>query len=111
MVKIFLFWLPMILIAFANATLREMILTRHFSGFRANQLSTVTLIILCSVYTWCIFSKLPVNTYKQALWIGSIWMILTVIFEFALGRLTKKTWQELLQNYDLMHGYIWPLFL
>ena len=110
-IKPFLFWLPMILIAFANATIREVLLIKHFSEIRAHQLSTITLIIFCSVYTWYILPYLDIQNSKKAFLIGLIWVVLTVAFEFTLGRLTNKSWEHLFQDYNLFAGRIWLLFL
>lgn len=110
-VKHFLFWLPMIVIAFANATLRELVFVKHFSEFRAHQLSTITLIVLCSIYVSFVFRLLNVQNSKQAFLIGFVWVLLTVAFEFSLGRLTSKSWQYLFQDYNLFAGRIWLLFL
>jgi len=107
----FLLWLPMILIAFANATLRELVFIKQFSEFRAHQLSTITLIILCSIYVWFVFPLLNIQNSEQALLIGFIWVLLTVAFEFSLGRLTNKSWEYLLRDYNLFAGRIWLLFL
>lgn len=107
----FVMWLPMIVIAFANATIRELIFITHFSTLRAHQLSTITLIILCSVYIYFVFPFLKITSGRHALIIGLIWVILTILFEFGLGRLTKKQWSELLHQYDMTSGQIWPLFL
>ena len=110
-IKPYLFWLPMIIIAFANATLREVLLIRHFSDFRAQQLSTITLIIFCSIYIWFILPYLDIQTSKKAFLIGLIWVVLTVAFEFTLGRLTNKSWADLFEAYNLFEGRIWLLFL
>lgn len=39
-----------------------------------------------------------------------MWVVLTVLFEFSLGRLTKKSWEYLFQNYNILEGHIWPFF-
>jgi hypothetical protein len=109
--KIFLLWLPMIAIAFINATLRELVLIKHFNELYAHQLSTITLIIFCSVYVYAIFPYLTIQSVNESLWTGFLWVILTVAFEFFLGRLTHKTWHFLLQDYNLLAGRIWLLFL
>jgi hypothetical protein len=106
-----LLWLPMIVLALANATLRELVFIKHFSEFRAHQLSTITLIILCSIYIWFVFPLLNIQNSKQALLIGFVWVLLMVVFEFSLGRLTNKSWEYLLRNYNLFAGRIWLLFL
>lgn len=101
----------MVLIAFANAAVRELLLAKHYNEFRAHQLSTITLIILCAIYVWFIIPLLHVQNAKQALLIGFIWMVLTVLFEFTLGRLTNKSWDYLLQDYNVLAGRLWLLFL
>jgi len=105
--KHFLLWLPMIVIAFANATIRQLFFIRYFNELRAHQLSTITLIILCTIYIGFVFPFLNIQSNKQALLIGIIWVVLTVLFEFSLGRLTNKTWAYLLQDYNIIAGHIW----
>lgn len=110
-IRCFLLWLPMILIAFANATLRELVFIKYYSEFQAHQLSTIVLIVLCTVYTWFVFPLLNIQYPTQAFKTGFIWVLLTIVFEFSLGRLTNKSWEYLFQNYNLFAGYIWLLFI
>ena len=107
----FLLWLPMIVLAFANATIRELVFIKRFSKFRAHQLSTITLIILCSIYIWFVFPVLDIQNSEQAFLIGFVWVLLTVAFEFSLGRLTNKSWEYLFRDYNIFAGRIWLLFL
>lgn len=110
-VRYFLLWLPMIALALANAAIRQLIFIKYFTELRAHQLSTITLMLFCSVYVWLIFSFLNIQKSGQAFRIGLMWMILTIAFEFSLGRLTNHLWTEMLQQYNLLTGHIWPLFL
>ncbi|MFD1754290.1 hypothetical protein ACFSC6_03690 [Rufibacter sediminis] len=110
-IKHFLLWLPMIVLAFANATLRELVLIKQFSDLRAHQLSTLTLIILCALYVGFVYSKLDIQSTRQSFLIGFVWVVLTVAFEFSLGRFTNKSWAFLFQDYNLVAGRIWVVFL
>ena len=110
-IKQILFWLPMILIAFANAMLRQVFFITSMSELKAHQLSTITLMIFCFLYVWYISPFMHIYNVKQALLIGFVWMLLTVVFEFSIGRLTNKSWSYLLDNYNITMGHIWPLFL
>jgi hypothetical protein len=110
-IKQFLFWLPMIVLAFVNATLRELVFVKHFTMLAAHQLSTITLMLLCSAYTWWVYPKLHLQSAKEALTTGVVWMLLTVVFEFSLGRSIGKSWDFLLQDYNLFAGRIWLVFL
>lgn len=109
--KHFLLWLPMILLAFANAGLREMVFIKYFNDLKAHQLSTITLIILCLIYVGIVFRYLNIQNSKQALLIGFVWMLLTILFEFTVGRIMKNSWENLFRDYNLMAGRIWSLFL
>ena len=101
----------MIVLAFANATLRELVFIKHFTMLAAHQLSTITLMLLCSAYIWLVYPNLHLQSFKEALTTGVVWMLLTVVFEFSLGRLTGKSWDYLLRDYNLLAGRIWPVFL
>ena len=107
----FLLWLPMIVIAIINGTLRQLFFTKSMNELRAHQLSTITLILFCSIYIYFVFPILDVRSIKQALFIGFIWTVLTISFEFSLGRLNNKSWSLLLQDYNVGKGHIWPIFL
>ena len=56
-------------------------------------------------------TKTP-HSSKQALLIGVMWLLLTVLFEFAFGSLVMgNTLQMLIADYNIFNGRIWPLFL
>jgi hypothetical protein len=101
----------MILLAFANAALRELVIVKHFADLAAHQLSTLTLVVLCTVYTGFIFPFLRIENKKQALKVGLLWMILVVAFEFSLGLIANRNWRSLLADYNILAGRIWPVFL
>jgi hypothetical protein len=84
-IKPFLLWLPMIVLAFANAMLRELVIKKHYREFRAHQLSTLSLSILCCVYVWIVYPMLYIHNPRQTLLIGLVWIGLTMMFEFTLG--------------------------
>ena len=109
--RYFILWIPMIVIAFANATFRQLVFIKHMNELRAHQLSTITLIVLCAVYAWIIFSFLHVQSTTDAFVAGALWVFLTVIFEFTLGLLTGRSFSYLLHDYNLMEGRIWLFFL
>lgn len=109
--KLLLYWLPMIPIAFVNAAIRETLFARYVSETSAQQLSTITLVIFCFIYTWFVFPRLLIQNTSPALVTGIIWAVFTVLFEFSLGLMLKHPLQELLANYNIAEGRLWPLFL
>lgn len=109
--KQFLLWLPMIPIAILNGGLREEVLDKYFNELIAHQISTISLTLLCTVYTGFIFRFLEVKNARQALLIGFIWVLLTLGFEFIFGLSVGNSLQELLYDYNLAKGRLWSIFL
>jgi hypothetical protein len=86
-------WFPMIVIAVANGALREAWLVPRLDDPAARQVSTLLLTIASGA---------------QAVGIGALWLVLTLVFEFALGRFVSGlAWREMLAEYDLAAGRLW----
>ena len=111
MVTRYLFaWIPMIFIAVFNGTMRDFTYGQAVSYELAHQISTITLIVLFALYVWFLGRIWPLSSLKQAALIGAIWLVLTILFEFALGRfVTGLTWEQMFQAYDLLSGNLWTL--
>ncbi len=101
----------MITLAFVNAALRELVLVKYFAELPAHQLSTITLMLFCAVYTWFIFPLLRITSNNQALRVGLFWMILVVLFEFSLGLIANQDWRKLIAAYNIFAGRIWLVFV
>lgn len=102
----------MLFIAIANGALREFTFGKVMSELRAHQLSTAIGSVLIGLFIFAVIRNWPPSTAKQALAIGFVWLLLTVIFEFGFGRLVlNRSWILLLNDYDLFEGRVWVLFL
>ena len=105
-------WVPMLFIAIANGALRQFTFGRVMSELHAHQLSTVIGSLLIGLFIYAIIRIWPPTSSKQAVVIGSVWLLLTVIFEFAFGRWgMHRTWDQLLNDYNLAAGRVWIVFL
>jgi hypothetical protein len=95
-------WFPMVLIAVANGALRE-------AWGVPRQLSTIVLIVLLALYMAAVLRRWPLASARQALGVGALWAALTLVFEFGLGRATGLSWSQMLAEYDVTAGRLWPL--
>jgi hypothetical protein len=49
---------------------------------------------------------------RQRIRIASLWLLMTIAFEFTFGHyVDSKSWSELLDNYNLLQGHLWPVVL
>lgn len=105
-------WLVILMLAVANGILREAVLVPalgRFAGLMASGLFLSLLILLVAVIAAPWYGRLRAGTYWL---IGAIWLVLTLVFEFGMGRLVQhKPWHELLDAYTFSGGNVWPAVL
>ena len=103
-------WFPMILIAVANGAFREAWLVPRLGDHAARQASTLLLIALFAAYIGFVTRAWPIASSAAAAGIGGLWLVLTRVFEFALGRFVSGlSWHEMLAEYNLTAGRLWVL--
>ena len=102
----------MVFIAILNGIFRESVLAKTLSELRAHQISCLTGVLLFFGYTWLLSIKWPLQSTGQAVSVGLVWLILTVLFEFSFGHyLAHHSWERLLQDYSILAGRLWVFVL
>ena len=105
-------WVPMVLVAIANAALRENVLAKRLSELEAHQASTATAVVFFGIYIWILFRIWRPESSGQALAIGFMWLGLTVAFEFLFGHYAMgHPWSRLFHDYNLLAGRVWVVVL
>ncbi len=97
-----------------NGIARELLLKRLVSSSLADILSAGIGILLIGLITRFGFRSLATSnpTTGQLVGVSAALVILTVLFEGALGRwIDHKSWTLLLQHYAIWRGELWPLLL
>lgn len=111
-VRYLLAWIPMALIGIVNGILRETTYGKKMPELRAHQLSSLLGILFFGGYVWLLTARWQIASAAQALAIGFSWLVMTVLFEFAFGRLVDhREWSRLLRDYNLAAGRMWGLVL
>jgi len=80
-------WLLILMLAIANGLLREEVLRPHLEALYAQLLSGVLLIACILLVTFLFASRLAASSARQFTAIGIFWLLLTLAFEFAFGKL------------------------
>ena len=105
-------WLGGPLIGIANGTLREVAYKDRVGELAAHQISTGTAVGLFAGYFELLAHRRPLSSTREALEVGIAWLALTIAFEFGFGHYVAHTsWCDLLADYDLHKGRLWPLVL
>ena len=105
-------WIGMVAIAILNGAIREKVYGQFMGELPAHQLSTFIGIALFGAYIWVLTGTYPMESSTQALIIGWMWLIMTVIFEFVFGHFAMgHPWSKLFHDYSLFKGRVWSLVL
>lgn len=105
-------WVGASVLGVVNGTTRELLYKDRLGESTANQISVATLIGLLALYFWMLQRHWPLATRRDALSVGGSWVLLTILFEFGFGHYVDgDSWEDLLSNYDVSAGNLWPLVL
>jgi hypothetical protein len=105
-------WVGGAAIGIGNGVGRDLIYGKRLGEPGANRLSALTAIAAFVLYFRALQRRWPLGDGVEASQVGAAWLVLTVCFECALGRLVvKKSWSELADEYDVRKGRLWPLVL
>ena len=112
LIKYTLLWVPLPFIFIANGLLRQFGYGPHMSDLAAHQISSLVGLVLLGVYVWCLNQFWPLPSGAQAVAVGVVWFLMTVLFEFVFGHFVAgHSWETLLRDYNLAAGRIWLLVL
>jgi len=106
-------WFLFMILAIINAGIRNGVYKPIVGDLTAHQISTLIFVIVIFVVTYLIlrFSDLNLSD-SQALFMGIIWVILTIGFEFIAGHYVfGNSWEKLLADYNILNGRVWSLVL
>jgi hypothetical protein len=104
-------WVLFLVFAIALAGVRETWLAPTMGDSRAHQAETLAFCAVIAVIVLFGVRWMRV-TRAQGLRVGASWVAMTLLFEFGVfGVLLRHPWPELLADYNIFEGRLWPLVL
>jgi hypothetical protein len=105
-------WLVILPLMIANGIFREAVLVPWFGRGTADLASAALGIVIILAVTRPFLRRASDRSYRALARISVLWLGLTVAFEFFFGHYVDgKPWPELLANYAIWRGNLWPLVL
>jgi hypothetical protein len=103
-------WLGMMALAVLNGLLRDRAYGPRVGELAGHQFSTAILLILFGAYFYLLERVWPLYSRQTAWAIGVVWLIMTLIFETALGRfVAREPWKKVFGDYNILAGRVWIL--
>ena len=104
------FWIVLVFVAISNAILREAVYGPIVNNeLLSHQISTLTGILLLST-GYYFFLKFIASEYAaiDTIYLGVMWMIMTICFEFLFGHFVMgNSWAHLFNDYNILAGRVW----
>ena len=110
-----LVWVLFIVVECVLGVLRGLYLVPVVGEFRARQIGVLMVSVLIVAIALATIRWIGARSVKSLLsvklllWIGAGWLLLSLAFEFALGRALGASWGRLLSDYDLRRGGLMPV--
>jgi len=112
LITFILLWLGLLLLAIINGAIRDFTYLNIFGEHTAHQVSSIILLLLISTYCYFIFGYWRLTSENEAIFVGVLWLLLTLAFEFLFGHyVAKHSWKKLLSKYNIFKGDLWILIL
>ena len=105
-------WLVILPFMIMNGIFRELVLKQLVPAAVADALSVAIGIPIMVALTRLLLRPLSGRPTSELLRASVTLVVLTVAFEFLFGHyVDRKSWEDLLRNYELWNGRLWPLAL
>jgi hypothetical protein len=105
-------WLLILVFAVINGGFREAVLLPNLGQPAAFVLSAILLSLCIMIVAIVLAGWLRLNGFSRCLFVGLLWLCLTLVFEFGFGRIVQGlSWAEMLEAYTFKDGNLWPLVL
>jgi len=109
--KQMLAWTALPFAAVANGALRDATYGKRMGETASHSLAVAPLAAVVRMWAGLLARRWPLRSRRSALGVGLVWLGLTLAFEFGLGRARGLSADEMLADYDVRRGRLWPLAL
>mgnify|MGYP000054366190 CR=1 FL=1 len=109
----FVIWVLFLVLGVINEITREKYYPDFLTDIAKHQISSVVFIFVILLVMYLFFNKFSVAYAKTDLWfIGTLWVLLTICFEFLFGHyVLGKEMSLLFADYNIFNGRLWLVVL
>ena len=97
-------WMLIILAETVHGMVREIFIAPVLGDQRARQLGVWVGCVLIFIIAWLTARWVGARSRRTQFAVGGLWVVLTLIFELALGRALGASWERILDDYNPARG-------
>lgn len=104
-------WLVLAMVMSLNGVIREAVLVRVLGRTLSDIVSAALGMTAIVAVTWRLLRAVHLSP-AGAMEVGAVWAAMAAAFDLVVGHYVDgKTWTELLNNYAIWRGRLWPVVL
>ena len=105
-------WLCIISVEVLHGIARTVFLAPAVGDFRARQIAVFTGSLLILVIATSFIRWIRPDSARQAVAVGTVWLVLTLAFEIGFGRyVAQAPWSRIASDYNMLRGGLLPIGL
>lgn len=105
-------WFSLLVLAMINGTARVLLYDKYLGAAPGRVLASFIGLALFATLTAMLHRWKPLESVQQAWLVGAVWTVLTMIFEFSMGRYNNQmSTRALIAMYDPTTGSLWLLVI
>lgn len=105
-------WGAMTVTMTANGIVREAVIAPRTNRRAADVISAASGIVILQLIARRALSRTGAPSRESVRQLAAAWLFMTLAFECGIGRaVDKKSWSDLLENYNVLEGRLWPIVL
>jgi len=97
-------WVLIIVAETVHGMLRQWLLVPVVGDLRARQIGVLIGSAIIFAIAWALARWIDARTLRVQLAVGAVWVVLTLGFEYTLGRLLGLPTERMLADYDVARG-------
>jgi hypothetical protein len=101
----------LLVLMFSNGIARVTVLEPWLGEEPARRVATIVGVGIVLAFSRLYVRRAGAGAPREWLAVGVVWLALTLAFEFGMGLVAGRSWAEMLVDYDLTRGRLWPLVL
>ena len=107
-----LIWVGLAVTMVFNGTVREFLYAPMIGTLGAQAISSVIGVAIVLGFAYLFVKRYPEFPHSGWVRVGLLWGMLTIVLEVLVGLyVTGLSWGQILANYNLFAGRLWPLVL
>jgi hypothetical protein len=102
--KAFAVWLLIVIAESVHGIIRQLFVAPLIGDLPARQIGIPVGSVIIFAIAWACIRWIGARSFVEQLWVGLLWVVLTVIFEFSLGTALGYSMERMLSDYNVASG-------